>query len=164
MFRREPEKIETRTEMPAEPEPVVTSERPPATDAAPRSVSYIGPTVHFKGEIAAHESLIIEGEFEGIVRQHSKNFTVGKQGRVHGEIHAKTVDVRGRVEGDVYGEELVHLFSTATVIGTLNCERILMDDGADFNGTVDMTGEIAKPAKTKLTIAENDEKIAKVAS
>jgi hypothetical protein len=37
-----------------------------------------------------------------------------------------------------------------------------MDDGAALNGTVNMTGEMAKPAKTKLALADN-ENLAKLA-
>jgi cytoskeletal protein CcmA (bactofilin family) len=81
---------------------------------------------------------------------------------VHAEIFAKIIDVRGHVDGDIYGEELVHLFSTAVVTGTVHCTRIIMDDGAALNGTVNMTGEMAKPAKTKLALADN-ENLAKLA-
>lgn len=161
MFRKEPESHDVASdEAPA----LVTNDRPSNQEFAPRSVSYVGPTVFFKGEISANEGLIIEGEIEGTIKHDNKNLTVGKQGRVRAEIHAKVIDVRGRVDGEIYGEEVVHLYSTAVVTGTIHCTRIIMDDGAEFNGAIDMSGQAAKPRKTKLKIAENDEKIAKVAS
>ncbi len=164
MFRREPEKQDMRVPSVPETETAVPADRAPNQDFTPRTVSYIGPTVYFKGEITADEGLIIEGEIEGTIRHRSRNLTIGKQGRVHADIFAKVIDVRGHVDGAIYGEELVHLFSTSDVTGTIHCTRILMDDGAEFNGTVIMTGEIAKPARTPLAVAENVEKIAKVAS
>lgn len=163
MFRKEPENHDKRVQSAPEMDTAVATDRA-NQDFTPRSVSYVGPTVYFKGEISADEGLIIEGEIEGTIRHRSRNLTIGKQGRVHAEIFAKIIDVRGRVDGDLYGEELVHLFSTAKVAGTIHCTRILMDDGAEFNGTVNMTGEIAKPARMPLAVAESVEKIAKVAS
>ncbi len=164
MFRKEPENHDLRMQPAPEPEPSIHTDRATNPDFNPRSVSFIGPTVYFKGEISADEGLIIEGEIEGTIRHHSRNLTIGKQGRVHAEIFAKVIDVRGHVDGEVHGEELVHLFSTAAVTGTIHCTRILMDDGAEFNGNVNMTGEIAKPARVPLTIAESPDKVAKVAS
>lgn len=158
MFRREPENHDSAPAVTA-----VAGDRPAGQDFAPRSVSYVGPTVYFKGEISANESLIIEGEIEGTIRHQSRNLTVGKQGRVHAEIHAKVIDVRGRVDGDIFGEDVVHLYSTAVVTGTIHCTRIVMDDGAEFNGVIDMAGEAAKPRNAKLKIAESEEKIAKIA-
>lgn len=162
MFRKEPDKHDTRADSAPVTESTVTADRTTSPDFTPRSVSWVGPTVSFKGEISANEGLIIEGEIQGTIRHNSRNLTIGKQGRVHGEIFAKLIDVRGNVDGDIYGEELVHLFSTAAVTGTIHCTRILMDDGATFNGSVNMTGEVAKPAKAKLALAET-EKLAKLA-
>jgi cytoskeletal protein CcmA (bactofilin family) len=162
MFRKEPDKHDLRADSVPVTETAVTADRSTSPDCTPRSVSWVGPTVYFKGEISANESLIIEGEIEGTIRHNSRNLTIGKQGRVQAEIFAKIIDVRGQVNGDIYGEELVHLFSTAVVTGTVHCTRIIMDDGAALNGTVNMTGEVAKPAKTKLALAEN-ENLAKLA-
>lgn len=163
MFRREPENHDSAPPEKSAPTIVERVDRPSGQEFTPRSVSYVGPTVFFKGEISANEGLIIEGEIEGTIRHDNKNLTVGKQGRVRAAIHAKTIEVRGRIDGEIYGEEIVHLYSTAVVTGTIHCKRIIMDDGAEFNGKIDMSGEVAKPRKTKLKIAENDEKIAKVA-
>jgi cytoskeletal protein CcmA (bactofilin family) len=162
MFRKEPDKHDMRADSTPITESTVAADRTGNPDCAPRSVSWVGPTVYFKGEISANESLIIEGEIEGTIRHNSRNLTIGKQGRVHAEIFAKIIDVRGHVDGDIYGEELVHLYSTAVVTGTVHCTRIIMDDGAALNGTVNMTGEMAKPAKAKLALAEN-EKLTKLA-
>jgi cytoskeletal protein CcmA (bactofilin family) len=123
--------------------------------------------VHFKGEISAEESLVIEGSFEGKINQKDRNLTVGKKGQVNAEIHAKTIEVRGRVDGDLYATEVIRLFATSTVNGNIFCKRIVMDDGAVFNGTFDMSLNGKKAANGKLVIADdsaNDsETIAQVA-
>ncbi len=117
-----------------------------------RKVSVIGPTLKFSGELSANEDLIIEGEIEGTIAHQDKNLTVGHEGRVRANINAKTVEIYGTVEGDVRGDDLVKLAKTSRVKGNVYCARIVMEDGANFSGTIDMTSR-SKPAK--LAIAES---------
>ena len=57
----------------------------------------------------------------------------------------------------------MRLHSTANVSGTIHCTRIIMDDGAEFNGRMNMTGQEEKAEEIDLDVAENDGKVAKIA-
>jgi cytoskeletal protein CcmA (bactofilin family) len=128
----------------------------PSPDVRKRKVSVIGPTLKFNGELSANEDLIIEGEIEGTIAHQEKNLTVGHEGRVRANINAKTVEIYGTVEGDIRGDDLVKLAKTSRVKGNVYCARIVMEDGASFSGSIDMTPRTAsKPAK--LAIAESAE-------
>lgn len=122
-------------------EPVVTT----SPDVRRRKTSVIGPTLKFKGELSANEDLIIEGEIEGTIAHQDKNLTVGKEGRVKADIDARTVEIYGKVEGDIHGEDIVKLAKSADVKGNIRCARIAMEDGAQFSGRIEM-GQKAKPA------------------
>lgn len=114
---------------------------PKIGQAAPvrgRNVSVIGPTLIFKGELSADEDLIIEGQIEGTIAHHEKHLTVGKQGRVKAHIHASSVIVLGQLVGDIHSEGTVSLAKGADVIGDIYCGRIIMEDGARFQGKIDM--------------------------
>ena len=115
----------------------------PAVDSTPdvrrRKTSVIGPTLKFKGELSANEDLIIEGEIEGVIAHQQKNLTVGREGRVKADIAARKVEIYGNVEGDVRGEEIVKIMKSAVVKGNIYCERIVMEDGAQFSGNIDMS-------------------------
>lgn len=124
---------------------------------ASRSVSVIGPTLVFKGELSAEEDLIIEGSIEGTIAHHKKNLTVGKQGRVKADIHASRVTIEGAVDGDVNGDELVQLAPTARVTGNIFAPRIKIEDGATFNGNVRMGAGQRAP---QLAVAETQERVA----
>jgi len=127
-------------------EPVRTEPTPHAGyDVRIRKTSVIGPTLVFRGELSANEDLIIEGEVEGTIAHHEKNLTVGKEGRVKANINARNVEVIGFVEGDIKGEEVVKLAKTAKVKGNIICGRLVMEDGAQFTGSIDM--EQAKKPK-----------------
>ena len=106
-------------------------------------VLVIGPTLVFKGELEADEDLVIEGQVEGTISHHKNRLTVGKLGRVKADIDASSVIVEGQLIGDIRGEEVVTLASGADVTGNIFCRRIVIEDGAIFNGRID-TGERAK--------------------
>ncbi|MGB5627505.1 MAG: polymer-forming cytoskeletal protein, partial [Woeseiaceae bacterium] len=116
-------------------------------DVRRRKTSVIGPTLKFKGELSANEDLIIEGEIEGTIAHQDKNLTVGKEGRVKADINARTVEIYGRVEGDIHGEDVVKLAKSADVKGNIYCARIVMDDGAQFSGSIEMSPKNKAPSK-----------------
>ena len=128
-------------------------------DVRRRKTSVIGPTLKFKGELSANEDLIIEGEIEGTIAHQDKNLTVGKEGRVKANIDARTVEVYGKVEGDINGQDIVKLAKSAEVKGNIRCARIQMEDGAQFSGRIDM-GQKAKPAKpASLSVADSAKQV-----
>lgn len=103
-----------------------------------RNVSVIGPTLVFRGELSADEDLVIEGTIEGNIAHHEKNLTIGRQGRVTADIHASAVIVEGELNGDIHSDGLVSLAENATVNGNINCARLVMEEGACFNGKIEM--------------------------
>ena len=104
-----------------------------------KNVSVIGPTLVFRGELSADEDLVIEGTIEGKIAHHDKNLTIGQQGRVSADIHASSVIVEGELNGDIHSDGLVSLSQSATVNGDIFCARLVMQEGAKFNGKVEMT-------------------------
>ena len=116
-----------------------------------KNVSVIGPTLVFKGELSADEDLVIEGTIEGTIAHHKKNLTIGKQGRVTADIHASSVIVEGELNGDIHGDGLVSIAKGAKVTGNVYCDRLVLQDGACFNGRVEMS-----PA-AKLSVAPQPE-------
>jgi cytoskeletal protein CcmA (bactofilin family) len=133
-------------------EPAVST----SPDVRRRKTSVIGPTLKFKGELSANEDLIIEGEIEGTIAHQDKNLTVGKEGRVKANIDARTVEIYGRVEGDIHGQDIVKLAKSADVKGNIRCARIVMEDGAHFSGRIEMSQKSKVVSKTaSLSVAES---------
>lgn len=140
-------------------EPVRSETAPTiSSDVRIRKTSVIGPTLKFRGELSAKEDLIIEGEIEGTIAHHEKNLTVGKEGRVKANINARSVEVIGMVEGDIHSDDVVKLAKSATVQGNIQCSRIIMEDGAQFIGSIDMSqAKKPKAVAPSLAIAESDQ-------
>lgn len=120
-----------------------------------RSVSVIGPTLIFKGELSANEDLVIEGQVEGRISHQDKNLTVGKQGRVSADIRAQSVEIQGEVNGDIVGDELVKLTRSAVVNGNIECARVVMEEGAYFSGNIKMEKPAKSSKKARLKVADS---------
>jgi len=126
-----------------QPEPVRASLTPtvhpsPAERKAPeRKVAVLGATLHFKGELSAEEDFILQGRLEGSIN-HTQSVTIGTEGTVVGNIHARVITVDGSVEGDLHGQETVVVHQTGRVNGNIFAPRVGVVEGAFFNGRIDM--------------------------
>lgn len=114
------------------------AENPTAAPAAQKpAASVLGPSLRFKGELAADEDLLLQGQVEGSI-EHSQSLTIGTDGGVKGNIRARIVIIDGAVEGDVHGLESVTVRETARVRGNIFAPRVGLADGAKFTGRIDM--------------------------
>ncbi|HKU14079.1 MAG TPA: polymer-forming cytoskeletal protein [Steroidobacteraceae bacterium] len=123
----------------------------PATTAAPRrDVAVLGPTLRFKGELSAEEDFILQGRIEGSIN-HTQSVTIGTEGVVQGNIHARVVVIDGCVEGDLHGIESVVVNATGRVTGNIFAPRVGLVDGAFFNGRIDMGARQAAGTSARTT-------------
>ena len=120
-----------------------------------KNVSVLGPTLIIRGELSADEDLVIEGTIEGKIAHHNKNLTIGKQGHVTADIHATAVLIEGELNGDIHSDGLVSIAGGATVNGNIYCARLVMQEGACFNGKVEMVVPSPVRAVTDEDEAEN---------
>jgi cytoskeletal protein CcmA (bactofilin family) len=117
----------------------------------------IGQSIHFKGELTGNEDLTIDGTVEGKIDLKEHNLTIGKNGRIKADLHAKTIIIVGEVTGKIIADEKVEIQATGRLDGDIFSPRLSIADGAHFKGTVDMDRktESAKPAAT----VNHDEKL-----
>ena len=132
----QPERAAMPERRPLQPSPSAT---PPVDPAQRRQPSVLGKTLVFKGELSADEVQILQGRVEGSIH-HSQSLTVGVDGVVVGDIHARSILIEGTVEGDLHGEASVLVAATARVRGNIVAPRVGITEGANFNGSVAMSG------------------------
>lgn len=99
----------------------------------------IGPTILVKGDLTGEEDLIIDGRVEGRIELRKHNITVGKSGRVKADLYGKVITVEGEVHGNLYGDEQLVLRQSSTVRGNILAPRVVLEDGANFKGSIDMS-------------------------
>ncbi|NIR32085.1 MAG: polymer-forming cytoskeletal protein [Gammaproteobacteria bacterium] len=141
---RKPERKE-----PEHPQPHVEPQEPPPAPKPTREPAVIGPSISIKGEVTGDQDLLVQGAVEGTLKLTRGNsaVTVGKEGRVKANIHARVVEVEGRVEGDLHGDERVVLRRSATVVGNIYTPRIALEDGCKFRGSIEMDASSADTQK-----------------
>ena len=126
--------------------PKRTAETPhSAAQAAPRretknmeKIVNIGQSVQIKGELKGNEDLTIEGQVDGKILVKDHNLTIGANGRITAEVHAKTVVVVGEVIGNVTADDKIEIAPSGSVEGDLRAPRVALADGARFKGSIDM--------------------------
>jgi cytoskeletal protein CcmA (bactofilin family) len=101
-------------------------------------MTHIGKSVVFDGELTSDEDLRFDGTLKGHLHLRQASLTIGESATVEADIRAKQVLVHGTVQGSISAGERIELTTTATVNGSLTAERVVIADGARFNGGVDM--------------------------
>ena len=102
------------------------------------TVTTIGETIVFKGELSGDEDLLIEGQVEGKIDLNQNALTVGEHGKVKAAVVAKTVVAAGKVRGNIMAAEKVDIRDTCAMEGDICAPRVVIASGAYFRGGVDM--------------------------
>jgi cytoskeletal protein CcmA (bactofilin family) len=115
------------------------------------SVTLIAKPTRFEGAISGSGEVRIEGAFKGKL-DGSSQVVVAQGGEVEAELRAEHITVAGRVRGDLFASVKIELTPSADVQGDITSPRILIREGATFEGQVFMsdTGKkkAAKPGDT----------------
>ncbi len=128
------------------PPPAPKLERP-MTDNKPTSLSTsapsqkqtcLGPSMALHGELSGDEDLLIEGRFEGTIKLPDHCLTVGSQGQVKAEVHARHVIVFGSVTGNISARERVEVRKSGQIVGDLVAAGVAIEEGAYLKGSIDI--------------------------
>ena len=98
----------------------------------------IGPSVHIVGEVRSDADLLIEGRIEGRIDVGQAALTIGPHSRIDADIGGKIVTIRGEVRGTVAAVERISIAASASVTGTLTANHVIIADGAQVTGRIDM--------------------------
>jgi cytoskeletal protein CcmA (bactofilin family) len=107
-------------------------------DSKDLSMTHIGKGVVFDGELSSDEDLQIDGRLKGHLHVRDGTLTIGQSANIEAEVRATRVVVHGSIQGSIAASERIDLGPTSTVNGSLTAERVVISDGAIFNGAVDM--------------------------
>ena len=131
-------------------QPVSTAPVPqPESRRIERDVVNIGKSVVIKGELNGSEDLTIEGHVEGKIELKDHVLTIGPNGKIKAQVHAKSVIVLGEVNGNVTATEKVDIRDGGSVDGDIVSPRVAIAEGAHFRGTVDMQRKAASAQQTQ---------------
>ncbi len=98
----------------------------------------IGKSLVIKGEVTGPESLHIDGRLEGSISLADNRVTVGKDGVVAADISAGEIVVLGEVRGNLVASSRVDIRSEGSLTGDVVAQRISIQEGAFFKGSIDL--------------------------
>ena len=128
-----------------------------AKDTATQT-TYLGKNLKINGTISGEGSLIILGTFEGEFDLKGQ-LKVAQGAVIKANIKATGISINGNVNGTIVASERILLDTTASIKGRLVTPKISIQDGAVFDGELQMsknseqapkaaTPETKQPAKT----------------
>ncbi len=78
---------------------------------------------------------------EGIIDPKGNRLTIGPNGRVKANVTACAVVVHGKLEGNIQATDRGDLKQSAVVTGDIATQRIAIDEGAYFKGSLNILKE-----------------------
>jgi cytoskeletal protein CcmA (bactofilin family) len=127
------------------------------------SVSRLGASLRIKGDISGNEDLHVDGNVEGLIQLEDCKLTLGASAKLTGDVVAREVVVHGSLKGNLGGCDRIEIKKDGSVVGDLTTNRIIIEDGAHFKGsieiarkTTDASTDLDKPAYARAAVATVD--------
>lgn len=103
-----------------------------------RLSGFVGHGTVLTGETTFHAMLRIDGHLTGRVTSENGTLIIGSSGRVDANILVAVAVINGTVNGDVIALEKVELGRSARLMGNIQSPRVVIEDGAIFEGSCAM--------------------------
>lgn len=102
------------------------------------SSNVISKETRITGDIKAQGNIRVEGTVEGTIQSKSK-IVIGDSALVTGNINATEAEIAGKIEGEIICTDTLFLKRTAIVHGNIYTLKLVVENGAVFNGKIQMT-------------------------
>jgi cytoskeletal protein CcmA (bactofilin family) len=103
----------------------------------------LGPDATFKGELSFEKGLRLQGKFEGKINTAGK-LHVAREAKMQADVEAGAITVEGDVRGNLSAADRIELKASARYEGDLRASKLVVDEGAAFNGHVTVGPDAVK--------------------
>jgi len=117
-----------------ESEPPAIPPQPNGSSTSSQSPGFLSSGVSITGTVKFRNELVIDCNVEGSIDS-TGSLTIAENGFIRGEVRAKSVKLRGRVEGNVFATERCELQAGCTLRGDIEAPRFVVDENATFLGS-----------------------------
>ncbi len=127
-----------------------TDEMSPMDATADCEMGLLGSSLQVKGEITGTEDLQIDGTVEGLIHLDERKLTVGTTAKVMADVEARDVVVYGYLKGNVRAKGRIEIKKDGAIIGNLTTAQIMIEDGADFKGSIEIDRSATEGAEKNV--------------
>jgi cytoskeletal protein CcmA (bactofilin family) len=114
---------------------VVTDSESIARDIKEGRLSgFVGHGTTLTGETNFQMMLRVDGHLTGTVMSDGGTLIVGANGQVDANVAVAVATINGAVNGDIIATERIQLGRTARVMGNISTPKLMVEDGAVFEG------------------------------
>ena len=110
-------------------------------------LTLIAANTSFEGKIKTEGSIRIDGKFIGDVNAKA-NAAIGLTGSIDGTLSARNITVAGKINGTVIAAEKLVLEARSVIQGDIRAAKLVVDEGATFDGKCDMKQGVSPAAPT----------------
>lgn len=109
----------------------------PSDNNSPDRLNRIVEGTEVTGNIKTDSNIRIDGVLNGNLETRGR-VVIGPSGFIKGEIVCENADIEGTIEGNIRISNLLALRATAKVQGNITTGKIVIENGADFDGNCKM--------------------------
>lgn len=132
------------------PERIVESQQQMASS---QGSAYLDRGTKISGKLHFEGPARIDGEVDGEI--HGKSITIGESATVTAQITADSVVVCGKVNGEISASQRIEIRATAKVHGNITAPKLMIHEGAIFDGQCAMESHGAQERKGPQKIEHN---------
>lgn len=110
------------------------------------STLIVGPNIKLKGEIAACDTLVVEGTIEAAMDSH--HIAIAKGGVFSGKVTVDTAEVAGAFDGDLTVRDRLLVRATGSISGTVRYGALEVEHGGRLSGSLELLSEAEKRSAT----------------
>ena len=122
---------------PAGPRPGMPPARLSNRDPSERRTLVVGRGISVQGTVQDAERLVVEGTVEASMI-HATELAISPGGVFKGEIEVEDAEIAGTIDGTLTARGSLIVRATGKVLGTANCRRLLVEDGGQITGRIEM--------------------------
>ena len=112
-------------------------------------MNLIGAGTVFEGKLKTPGSIRIDGKVIGEITV-TQNISIGTSGDIDGNVSARNMTIGGKVKGMITAQEKLVFESKAVVRGEIRAAKLVIDEGAIFDGKCEMSNAKVAPNVVEL--------------
>ncbi len=119
------------------------------TETTGRVSGFIDKDTEIVGDIKFKDSFRIDGKFKGKILS-GGSLIVGETGELEADVEAESISINGRVKGSFNAKDRIEIFSLGRVIGKIVCPKLVIQEGAFFQGSCQMEMKVLESKNSEI--------------